>query len=105
VLLELFDSLATNGERVRIVVEGMGFQKDGEPLIVGENDEYFYDEATCPSNYLGVPIFVGEDGDPHGVFSHVETVVKPSPDFDSKILSFEELRELFPSLKKEPSNG
>ncbi len=52
---------------VLLVVEDMYF--DGELDV--ENKRYFYEEHTCPTNYLGVEMVVDlNDGhtDPHGIF-------------------------------------
>ena len=89
-----------------IVVEGMKFAPTGTPpeyvlADVAENDGYFYNEHTCPWNYLRIPIMEGENTDPHGIFVHQETVMKPT-DYDGHISrSVEAWRELFPSLRGE----
>lgn len=38
-------------------------------------DVYFYEEHTCPTNWLRrvEEVSVGEDDDPHGLFKHVRT--------------------------------
>jgi hypothetical protein len=58
-----------------IVVEGMRSVDDAAPLPLGDGDEYFYNEHTCPTNYLRVLKVVAPDGDedPHGIFSYVKT--------------------------------
>lgn len=79
VLLRLREPLAS-GEEIHIIVEGMTFVKDGDNPDF-ENDVYFYDEYTCPWNYLRLPLKAGDDTDPHGVFVHQETVQMPD-DYD-----------------------
>ena len=86
VLLSL--NVAT-AEPLHIVVPGMMFVKQGktieEELVeVNKTDKYFYEEHTCPSNYLGFPIKLGNDTDPHGVFSHQQTILMPE-DYDGSI--------------------
>lgn len=61
---------------VTLVVKGMQFVKDGdEPKYPDDHDQYFYNEHTCPTNYLGVEQVKTDDGDtdPHGVFVYVKT--------------------------------
>lgn len=58
---------------VFIVVEGCA---TFEPLeSVNEHNEYFYNEHTCPTNYLQVEaVCIDGNMDPHGVFEFVRTV-------------------------------
>lgn len=44
-----------------------------------ENDRYFYEEHTCPTNWIGDVAMILSDGDhdPHGLFRHVATRVVP----------------------------
>ncbi len=61
---------------VTLVVEGMRFVRDGQPENGTEHDRYFYDEHTCPTNYLPRTLkVVDETGsdDPHGIFRYVKT--------------------------------
>ena len=39
---------------------------------------YYFDEHTCPSNYLHVTIIEGDDDDPHGIFNFVDAVWVPN---------------------------
>ena len=42
----------------------------------GYNEEYFYNEHTCPTNYMTEVVkVISEDGneDPHGIFAYVKT--------------------------------
>lgn len=58
---------------VLLVVEGMYFNGDFDP----ENKRYFYEEHTCPTNYLGVEMVVDlndGDTDPHGIFEFVGAI-------------------------------
>lgn len=62
---------------VTIVVEGIDLV-EGDLLTsrTYEHDQYFYDESTCPTNYLKRVIQVQDssgDSDPHGIFKYVKT--------------------------------
>jgi len=85
VLLELYKTLE-GGERVFLVVEGMLFHKEGEKLEI-RDQSYFYNQHTCPTNFMGVEALIafdhrGGDDDPHGMWQWRETIVKPK-DYDS----------------------
>lgn len=91
--------------RTHIVVEGMVFYPEGgRPVIDPALDEFHYNENTCPWNYLRLPIKMGDDCDPHGVFVHQETVLMPGwYDGDLSIdghSSIDLWREVFPSLRE-----
>lgn len=102
VLLRL-DVPGTEAEPVHIVVRGMGFHKRGEqPSIEPGRDEYFYNEHTCPWNYLRLPIKCGDDTDPHGLFVHQETILMPEW-YDDHLDNIETWQELFPSLLSAPA--
>lgn len=77
-------------EPIHIVVEGIWHVNVDEfdhrdPKVIfaqqlvdrPKKDEYHYNEHTCPWNYLRLPIMVGEDSDPHGIFVHQETIAMP----------------------------
>lgn len=62
---------------------------------------YYYNEHTCPSNYLGgATVLEGTDDDPHGIFQFVEAIYRPE-DFDSNYLhnSGGSYADLFKSLE------
>lgn len=64
---------------VMLVVKGMYF--DGELNL--ENERYFYEEHTCPTNYLGVEMVIDTDDgdtDPHGIFEFIGAI--PYVDLD-----------------------
>jgi len=88
-----------------IVVDGMLLQKEGEPLDLGEangHKAYFYDDHTCPKNYLGVhAVIEGDDQDPHGVFQFVAQILRPDG-FDGCNVDW---TELFPQLRNAPRLG
>lgn len=58
---------------VYFVVEGV--TKYGPRDKVQDHEEYFYNEHTCPTNFIRIPL-IAKDGDcdPHGVFTFVESV-------------------------------
>lgn len=75
---------------IHIVVEGRMFLPIDKDIheAIGEQqdkDKYYYNQHTCPSNYLDVRIAENGDPDPHGVFNHVQTVIKPDGDDRGKI--------------------
>lgn len=57
---------------IGLVVEGMVFDGDKS------NNEYFYNEHTCPVNYMKNVKMVfdlkNDDTDPHGIFEYVKTL-------------------------------
>lgn len=109
VLLRL-DVPGTEDKPVHIVVKGMVFYPDGgEPDVRSKNDVYFYNEHTCPWNYLGLPIKEGDNTDPHGLFVHQETILMPAgyvnsfADIEGEDDSFTDISvwaKYFPSLRK-----
>lgn len=63
---------------VRLIVKGMRSTDDnGNPDPQDdEHDEYFYNEHTCPVNFLGVEKVIDPASgseDPHGIFAYVRT--------------------------------
>jgi hypothetical protein len=76
------------------VIEGMYF--NGEFDI--DNKRYFYEEHTCPTNYLGVEMVVDlndGDTDPHGIFEFVGAI--PYVDLEN----VDDVLSLLPSGGKE----
>lgn len=77
---------------IHIVVEGMMFVPIGKDIHEAiteqqDKDKYYYNRHTCPSNYLHVRIAENGDTDPHGVFKHVQTVIKPDTDDNGRIVT------------------
>jgi hypothetical protein len=93
-LLRLF---TRSGEPVYFVVEGCAIHDANEPL----NHSYFYDEHSCPTNYVQVAaIMTREDDDPHGVFEYVRSVWMPH-DYDEEAIDVDNeqlFRRLFPEI-------
>lgn len=61
-----------------IDVKGMRFKGIYDDENPDKHDEYFYNEHTCPTNYLNrvIEIRQGENPDPHGIFRYVRTTVQ-----------------------------
>lgn len=68
-----------------LAVKGMHFIKDGEEVDLQEitrEKEYYYEEHTCPTNYIGGDVEVVSvledskslDTDPHGCFEVIKVV-------------------------------
>tara|TARA_R100000750_G_scaffold19992_1_gene13068 strand:+ start:2623 stop:3111 length:489 start_codon:yes stop_codon:yes gene_type:complete len=77
---------------VLIAVEGL--YRNGDLDL--SHQRYFYDESTCPTNYLGVEWVMDlNDGeaDPHGVFTFVHAI--PMTDLD-EINSIDDLNKIIP---------
>lgn len=64
-------------KEVYIIVKDYLYYHNGE-YSTDEDLEYFYNEHTCPSNYLRFPIIVDGDTDCHGIFKFIEAVPRPS---------------------------
>ena len=68
-----------DGHPLYLMTEGIAFEpkegEGGEPVIDPDRDEYFYNEHTCPTNWLRSvrEIAIEGDHDPHGLFRYVET--------------------------------
>ena len=64
---------------LRLVVKGVRLEpdRDASPDELWARDRYFYEQHTCPINFLrdAVVVMMPEDVDPHGAFSYVGTVV------------------------------
>jgi len=55
----------------------------------GGNTRYFYEEHSCPTNWIGeaVMIAVGGDTDPHGLLRYVRSVPATSDAHDDEIIA------------------
>lgn len=55
------------------VVEGLSHWGPLDEMLSSER--YFYEEHTCPTNFIRIPLIVENgDMDPHGVFEFVDAV-------------------------------
>lgn len=117
VLLRLYREV--DFKPVYVIAEERAFI-DAAGVFTGNRD-YFYNEHTCPWNWLRKTIIHGDDADPHGLFVHQETIRRPTEDdllnlgieaearFPGKItpqdLMYEDLLKLFSTLRdKEEDN-
>jgi hypothetical protein len=94
-LLRLYEK---SGSPVYFIVEGVGHTNYGGI----EDNDYFYDEHSCPTNYVPVEaIFTPDDDDPHGVFEYVRTVWYPRAydEAQDEGSGDEFLRSLFPETR------
>ena len=89
-------------DNIGLIVEGMRFlHKDGtNDTSMVENDAYFYDEHTCPTNYMrhvkAVIDLGNADVDPHGIFRYVCTLPwEPSIEEPTNTLLLDSLRHHF----------
>ena len=88
--------IEAKGEPVYFVVEGLcQWPKTNAEMV--ESAEYFYNEHTCPTNFIDVPM-ISRDGnhDPHGLFEFVDAVWMTN-EYD-KDNADEYLVEVFPQL-------
>lgn len=91
---------AVGASHIHIVVRGLALHEDGQEPVFGDSGmRYYYNQRTCPWNYLRLPIKEGEDTDPHGLFVFQEAVPMPE-DYDDSLDDIEHWRELFPSLRE-----
>lgn len=76
-----------NGEVIYLVVRGGCFVKTNERNIDKTNNEYLYNEHTCPVNYLNRSEFIIVDGneDPHGLFEYVDAIPYPKDGHDELV--------------------
>jgi predicted RNA-binding Zn-ribbon protein involved in translation (DUF1610 family) len=97
---------------VFVIVEGIHVIDNDKEELRFDGDQYFYEEHSCPTNFMKVECFIqGDDADPHGIWLWVETIVKPN-DYEQRMKSINcsedrlfYFRSLFKSLNVEvPSN-
>ena len=73
-------------------MEGIMFVSEGENVdhVIGQwqnRDKHYY---SNPNNFLPtLGVYIAENGDakPKGVFKHLQTVVKPKPEINGKIVT------------------
>lgn len=99
-----------NDPAFKIIVKGMVIMpKDGD-ILDHINDGYYYNEHTCPWNYLRLPVKLDDDTDPHGLFQWVKTVRAPAdlPDDNEElwwdIVDQPELLIAYKEPEDEPTN-
>lgn len=69
---------------IRLVVPGLSFERERKLDEELERKRYYYEEHTCPTNYLHSAVIVTSgdpadwgDADPHGLFRFVTTFEHP----------------------------
>lgn len=79
VLLRLLPTKeAQLNEPIHIVVKKNNYSHEEDLKKFSDNSTYYYNDHTCPTNYLGVErIIEGDDDDPHGIFQFVEAIWMP----------------------------
>ena len=84
--------VALRHNNIFLLVEGMVFNNDYS------SDEYYYNEHTCPTNYLRrVEVIIdgdNNDPDPHGLFEYMKAIPYPE-NYDICNASIEDLEKLF----------
>lgn len=70
----------TGKNKIYIMVRGV-CRCDEKGNLDTSNQAYFFNEHTCPWNYLRFPIRVNGDNDYHGVFQWVASIPLPD-DYD-----------------------
>lgn len=88
-------------DKVYLILEERNMRHETDIDELQRSQRYYYNEHTCPGNYLGgATVLEGTDDDPHGIFEFVETIYRPV-DFDSNYLhnSGGSYADLFKSLK------
>ena len=70
--------------KILLFVKGMAFGPSGDPLVIDhERKRYFYEQHTCPTNFLRVETVVDMetmDDDPHGLFRYLGAIPYVDPD-------------------------
>jgi hypothetical protein len=67
---------------VHFIVKGMAFVDENGSRRDAEHKRFFYEEHTCPTNYVGVEMIAFDgDIDPHGLFKFVASTDMPD-DYD-----------------------
>lgn len=88
---------------VYFVVEGLHTWPLEDGVTLGAANEYFYEEHTCPTNFIPIPmVSFGGDPDPHGVFEVVDAVWMTT-EYDALEDEDEYLIEAFPQMSGAPT--
>lgn len=85
--LEVLLVLPPQDKPLYVVVEGMDFVKNGDPIDLDKS--FHFDENSCPTNWLKVDrIYFDGDADPHGLFRFVRAIpAKQAQEIDDNIHS------------------
>ena len=85
-------------KNIYIIIEGNIYDENND------HHEYYYNEHTCPSNYLGFKILEEEDTDPHGIFQFVQEIPLPK-DWNDDQYTYNDWCKLFDKLGPIVLNG
>lgn len=96
-VLLVLNGASLRDEPIFLVTQGMVFEKNGK--IDYSNQEYFYEQHTCPTNFLRADMLVGDDTDPHGIFRYLETVAMPDDWRERDAREIGDYEKLFATLR------
>lgn len=66
-----------------LIISTLNYRHTEDLAEYADQQAYYYNEHTCPSNFLGGnTVIYGNDDDPHGIFQFVEAIWMPEG-FDS----------------------
>lgn len=66
--------LQPQAKPVYFIVEGLRFEEDGSERDEDEEKRFYYDEHSCPTNWLHPEmVYFNGDSDPHGLIEFVAT--------------------------------
>ena len=71
-----------------IIVEGSHFLPDWKDDKIGDHSQYYFEEHTCPINFLRVPTIFRNETDYHGIFTWVKTIPFPTKEEFDKITNY-----------------
>lgn len=90
---------------IALIIKGNRYFTEGR-LTDDEHDRYYYDEHTCPTNYMRDVIEVIDlrsmDTDPHGVFRYIKTIENDEEHVDPELfgMAFYDLLKKHHSCKE-----
>lgn len=99
-VLLMFVGATSRNEPLFLVTQGMSFEKNGKAGLDEARDKYYYEEHTCPSNFVHAEVLAGDDADPHGIFQHLETVVMPDDWRERDTQEIGDYEKLFATLRR-----
>lgn len=88
-------------KRVYLVVSKPNYSRGVDLATITKSERFYFDEHTCPTNYLGATIIEGDNDDPHGIFKFEEVIFQPEGfDTDDFHNSGGSYKSLFKSMKQ-----
>lgn len=89
-------SIETTDGKIYFIINGITSADSHEELQ--EDGIYFYEESTCPTNFINIPMICANgDTDPHGLFGFEEAIWQVG-DFDN---NHEYFLKVFPQLSQD----